>query len=455
LLPAGTTVAGWDSHPLKIAAFARHTSKVGSNLSAPVVAGGKLFAADKDAHAVFALDAGTGERLWDFTAGGRVDSPPACAFGQVVFGCRDGYVYCLNAADGALRWRFLAAERDERLFDFEQLESVWPVSGSVLIVGKTVCFTAGRSVFLDGGILFWKLALTTGKVLAQKRWTRKAPSGKDYHHLVSTMAAGKRQSLSTPYGLAMPPANNDLLSANEKHLFMSSQVLTLDGERIMTPPVARNSNDEQSHIFSPTGLLDGSWWHRGYFAFGNGVEGGCQWANSLKRVLPGKLICADAENVYGFGRKPQYNRWTLPLEFRLYSAPKGKVIVPKEGRKGKKVSSLQVTNWETQIPIWVQAMFVTDDALFVAGNRDLYDEEGASGGKKPFSADDERFALQQEHLEGKYGSLLEVVDKRTGRKLHSLELPEMPVWDGMIAADGKIFMTTTGGSVLCLDMKGK
>ncbi len=28
LLPAGTTVDGWDSHPLKIAAFTRHTSKI-------------------------------------------------------------------------------------------------------------------------------------------------------------------------------------------------------------------------------------------------------------------------------------------------------------------------------------------------------------------------------------------------------------------------------------------
>jgi hypothetical protein len=35
LLPAGTTVAGWDSHPLKIGAFARRTS--GAAMPIPVV----------------------------------------------------------------------------------------------------------------------------------------------------------------------------------------------------------------------------------------------------------------------------------------------------------------------------------------------------------------------------------------------------------------------------------
>ncbi|UCE46885.1 MAG: PQQ-binding-like beta-propeller repeat protein, partial [Phycisphaerales bacterium] len=45
-------------------------------LTAPVAAGGKVFVARPDAHSVYALDAKTGDILWRFTAGGRVDSPP-------------------------------------------------------------------------------------------------------------------------------------------------------------------------------------------------------------------------------------------------------------------------------------------------------------------------------------------------------------------------------------------
>ena len=34
---------------------------------------------------------------------------------------------------------------------YEQLESVWPVSGSVLIKDGVIFLVAGRSMFLDGG----------------------------------------------------------------------------------------------------------------------------------------------------------------------------------------------------------------------------------------------------------------------------------------------------------------
>jgi outer membrane protein assembly factor BamB len=425
--------------------------KAGANLSAPVVAGGKLFAADKDTHTVFALDAKTGKQTWEFTAGGRVDSPPAYARGQIVFGSADGHVYCLNAADGTLRWRFLAADRNERMFNFEQLESVWPVSGCVLPIGKTVCFTAGRNVFLDGGILFWKLDLATGKILSRDRWTGKDPSGKDYHHLVSSMAHEGLPRALSGIGLTMPPANNDILSANDKYIFMSSQVLTLDGKRIMNPPVARNNNDDQSHIFTPVGMLDGSYWHRGYAAFGNGVEGGYSWTYSLNRLLTGKILCADAENVYSFGRAAGFNKWTLPLEFHLYSAAKGmnEPIGPDSVKKKKRGPKTKPDwRWSVQVPIWARAMFVTDKAVYTAGNRDLYNETRLSN----TPAEAKQFKLQQEHWEGRHGSLLIAVDKNTGKTLHTVELPVLPTWDGMVAADGKIFMTTTDGGVSCYGM---
>ena len=51
---------------------------------------------------VRAVDADDGKSLWSYTAGGRVDTPPT-VYGQLaVFGSADGWVYCLNAADGSL-----------------------------------------------------------------------------------------------------------------------------------------------------------------------------------------------------------------------------------------------------------------------------------------------------------------------------------------------------------------
>ena len=79
----------------------RHWETVfGQKITPPVVAGGRLLAAEKDAHTVHALDAGTGRALWKYTAGGRIDSPPTCYGGMVLFGSSDGCVYCLRAEDG-------------------------------------------------------------------------------------------------------------------------------------------------------------------------------------------------------------------------------------------------------------------------------------------------------------------------------------------------------------------
>jgi outer membrane protein assembly factor BamB len=414
--------------------------EAGRDLTSPIAAAGMIFAAEEESHTVFAASMEDGSRIWSFTAGGRIDSPPAYALGRIVFGSRDGYVYCLNAHDGALRWRFLAAPQDKRIINFEQLESVWPVFGSVLIHDKSVCLTAGRSLFLDGGVTFYRLDLATGEPLATKQWDQIAPDGTEYHSLVSTMQ--EDADLAFPgYGLTMPPANNDLLSAKDENLFMKSQVLTRDGERVMYPIGARNEGNERSHIFSPTGLLDDSWWHRSYQTYGNGVEGGYAWFQSLKRVVNGKILCTDEENVYGFGRKARFQKWTVPLEFELFSYT--------QDARGNETEP----NWSIDIPILVRAMLVTDDVLIVCGPRDLYDEEAAVAPRSGFTTNDPRLALQQEHWEGKHGSILKIFDKNTGNEISSLEIDDTPAWEGMIIAGGKIFMTTVNGRILCFDVR--
>jgi outer membrane protein assembly factor BamB len=96
-------------------------TELGGKLTAPVIAGGRLFVASTETHEVCALDAGSGKELWRFTAGGRVDSPPTVHEGRVLFGCADGWVYCLSANDGRLAWRFRAAPADVRIMAYASL----------------------------------------------------------------------------------------------------------------------------------------------------------------------------------------------------------------------------------------------------------------------------------------------------------------------------------------------
>ncbi|NQT13469.1 MAG: PQQ-binding-like beta-propeller repeat protein, partial [Planctomycetes bacterium] len=120
-------------------------AELGGRITSPVIAGGKVFVAVVDSHRVHALDAATGEPAWTFTAGGRIDSPPSIDRGRVIFGSADGYVYCLRESDGELAWRFRAAPEERRIMAFGQLESAWPVHGSVLVLDGEVYCVAGRS----------------------------------------------------------------------------------------------------------------------------------------------------------------------------------------------------------------------------------------------------------------------------------------------------------------------
>ena len=138
-------------------------------LTPPVAADGLVVVARPEAHQVVALDAQSGQPRWDFTANGRVDTPPTLHGGLCLFGTRSGWVYCLSAADGKLVWRLRAGMSEERIVYFGQLESPWPVPGSVLVVNGVAYFAAGRHPLADGGILVFAVEPRTGEV----QWVRR------------------------------------------------------------------------------------------------------------------------------------------------------------------------------------------------------------------------------------------------------------------------------------------
>lgn len=122
-----------------------------------------------DQQEVVALDPATGNELWRTTVDGRIDTSPTIRHGLVYAGTRNGWVYALSRATGGLAWRFLAAPRDERIVAFGQLESRWPLHGSVLVEDDGVWVIAGRHNDTDGGLWWWRLDPLSGRPLASGR----------------------------------------------------------------------------------------------------------------------------------------------------------------------------------------------------------------------------------------------------------------------------------------------
>ncbi|HLX62057.1 MAG TPA: PQQ-binding-like beta-propeller repeat protein [Planctomycetota bacterium] len=302
--------------------------KLGGRLSAPIVAAGKLFVAQIDRHTLHALDASNGKLLWHFTAGGRVDSPPTYWKGRVVFGCMDGSVYCLRANDGALIWRYRVAPVDRRHMAFEQLESVWPVHGSVVVENGAAACVAGRDVFLDGGLRFMKLDVATGKKLVEVVYDNKDPdTGLDLQTRVKT--------------LQMPTGLNDILSSDGKYMYLHSQKIAADGKRVDIGPASGSAIEQgaaqrggNAHIFAPMGFVDDSWFHRSYWVFGEHFAGGHDGYFQAGRFTPtGRMLVFDDKDVYAYGRQPQYFKWTTTMEYQLYSASREAPDVPPEDRE--------------------------------------------------------------------------------------------------------------------------
>ena len=283
---------------------------VGDDLTSPVVAGGRLFISGKATHTVYCLDASTGESLWDFTAGGRVDSPPTISEGRVVFGCRDGRVYCLRFSDGALIWKFRVAPLDLRTMAYEDLESVWPVHGSVLVRDGQAWCVAGRSMFMDGGLRLVRLDVKTGKKLFENVMDRTDP----------TTGRSLQEKIK---GLNMPPALPDILSSKGDRVYMRTQEFDRKGRRteVRRPENERDQLGEAAHLLAATGFLDDAWFHRSYWFYGKTPLSGAGGYYRAGRNAPaGRIMVFDESTVYGYGRKPKYLRWTTPIEYELFAS---------------------------------------------------------------------------------------------------------------------------------------
>jgi outer membrane protein assembly factor BamB len=312
---------------------------LGGKLSAMAIADGRAFVSQVDAHTLHALDAATGKQLWHFITGARIDSPPTMWKGRVIFGGMDGWVYCLRATDGALVWRFQGAPNSRRHGAFEQIESAWPIHGSVLVENDTVNCVAGRSVFLDSGLRFLRLDAATGKKLAEVVYDDKDPeTGKDFQE--------RHKTLQMPVGL------NDILSSDGKVMYLRSQKILADGKRIEIGPISANAAEQGGaqkgdgrHLFAPMGFLDDSWFHRSYWVYGKNFAGGHNGYFQAGKYTPeGRILVHDDKNVYGYARLPQYYKWTTTMEHQLFSAskePPDVAVVPAEGGGKKKQAAAQ------------------------------------------------------------------------------------------------------------------
>ncbi len=396
------------------------------DLSPPVVAEGRVLVAEKDAHTVHALDADSGRPLWSYTAEGRVDSPPTVYRGRVLFGSADGSVYCLRAADGQLVWRFQAAPEERRIAAFQQFESAWPVHGTVLVQQDVladpprpvVYFTAGRSTFLDGGIFVYGLDPDSGEVQYQTSLT-----GPHLDPFESAGGAGY-----------MDGAKSDILVSDGGDLFLLQERLRSDLSRVPAPmqdrqrerggfriyPPAPERDSSARRLIATRGFLDDSYNEGTYWTYSDRWPG---WDRHMRGVPAyGQLLAFDDQTLFGVHVFTE----TVRVRRGFFPGTRGYRLFARDHAEDR-------DTWSRFIPVRVRALVAAGEKLFVAGPPDVVPDED------PLAA-----------FEGRRGALLWAFCSAAGEQLAEVDtLESPPVYDGLIAAQGRLYLSTEAGQLLC------
>lgn len=394
----------------------RWRTPLGGTLTAPVAANGTVCVASVDTHTVHAIRAVDGKRMWSFKAGGRVDSPPTIHGDMVLFGSADGRVYCLRRSDGTLVWRSLVAPVDTRVVSFDQIESVWPVTGSVLVHDGVVYCTAGRSSYLDGGMWLCRLDPATGKSIGRTNLDFRDP-------------ATGGQPEERMRDVELPGALPDVLAYDGDSLYLRDLRMDLDGTE---------RDPDVPHMYSPVGFLDDNWWHRTYWIFGTQVFGRASgWAVVASHVPSGRMLATDGSSIYGYGRKSVRNLGLSDVPMRLFKADREVIPLDRLAKRNNNKALIERLKpsrvkyfWSREIPVVVRGMAVTQEKLFVAGpvmNEKTVDAEPL------FTA-------------GEAASLA-VVAAVDGKTLAQYRLDVQPVFDGLIAAKDSIYISTLKGTI--------
>jgi len=267
-------------------------------------------------------------------------------------------------------------------------------------------------------------------------------------------------------------ANSDVLVSEGGFLYMRQKKMTPELKEIEVDVLSsKGAQDVGLHVFSTAGLLDGSWYNRTFWMYSKRWPG-FQLANQAPKT--GQLLVVDDEKTYAvrvFYRRNVHSPMFFPgkegyLLFADLNANEPQLVGEEGSRepvkwlpqsdysraRGSEMRKLeseafgldkmigytraQQPVWEQWLGVRIRAMVKAGDTIFVAGAPDVFDP------KDPYAA-----------FEARKGAQVVAVSARDGRKLSETPLEYPPVFDGMIAADGRLFASLRDGSVVCLTGK--
>jgi hypothetical protein len=186
------------------------------------------------------------------------------------------------------------------------------------------------------------------------------------------------------------------------------------------------------------------------------------------RAPAGRLLVLDKSNAYGFGRLNQYHRDGSHVgmgktRYQLFACDRSPKIVykpsssTKSPKRPRRTPPQIAVHWSRDIGVMVRAMVLTgapeNKTLFIAGPPNIVGAE-APRGKHPYTLRSPKtLQAQAAAFAGKHGGAIWAVSASTGKTLSKIALPSPPVWDGLAASAGRLYIATMDGKVSCYGKK--
>jgi hypothetical protein len=193
------------------------------------------------------------------------------------------------------------------------------------------------------------------------------------------------------------------------------------------------------HVFSTSGFLDDSWFNRTFWTYSSTWPG---YYLAHRAAKTGQLLVVGPQKTYAVQAYPSRN-----LQSPLFNpGEKGYLLFADENDnepvladytrgvpKGIGFTREKPPAWFEWVPVRVRGMVLAGRHLFVAGPPDVVDTDD------PMAA-----------FEGRKGTLLRAHSALDGKILAEYKLDVPPVFDGLIAANGQLYVSLENGTVLCM-----
>ena len=194
------------------------------------------------------------------------------------------------------------------------------------------------------------------------------------------------------------------------------------------------------HVFATSGFLDDSWFNRTYWMYGADWPG---FYIAHRAAKTGQLLVVGPQKTYAVQAFTSRN-----LQSPLFAPGKKGYLLSADANDNEPAlddRTVEVTKgwgftrtappvWFDWAPIRIRGMVLAGRTLYVAGPPDVVDP-----------------ADPMEAFDGRKGGVLRAYSSTHGELLSEIRLKAPPVFDGMIAAADRLYLSLTDGRILCLD----